>query len=344
MSALTSVTGSRPPSSPQRFSATKAHRSPVRAVAAAPAFEARVAGAPVVLLPVYPTLAVRDASPLADFELPGGAPAIAGGVAIVEPSERLARSAARRTSEETWVCDIERSLHGACSIGDPLLLHRCLRVHVASPRPEAYGRRVARRRCEPGLARKQLCPAHCRNADPSRCGRRHGHREARRHRLTLRLLRLPAVPQKTIDALVRWIPAETITLYVTIISISNTSLSKNQAFAILLVCLVINVGTVWSIAVHRAVQTLDPGRNWFSEFPTHVPCLGNHAQQRRPFRLGLGDPRLLAPATLVLGSVAWRRRDHRDRCRHCFPYRAAEPRAASRPDSAVVMRDGNDPV
>ena len=79
------------------------------------------------------------------------------------------------------------------------------------------------------------------------------------------------VPQKTIDALVRWIPAETITLYVTIISISNTSLSKNQAFAILLVCLVINVGTVWSIAVHRAVQTLDPGRNWFSEFPTHVP-------------------------------------------------------------------------
>ena len=79
------------------------------------------------------------------------------------------------------------------------------------------------------------------------------------------------VSQKSIDALVRWIPGETITLYAAIISISNTSLSKNQALAILLICLVINVGTVWSIAVHRAVQTLDPGRNWFSQFPTHVP-------------------------------------------------------------------------
>ena len=79
------------------------------------------------------------------------------------------------------------------------------------------------------------------------------------------------VSQKTIDALVRWIPAETITLYVAIISISNTSLSRNQALAILLICLVINVGTVWSIAVHRAVKTVDTGSNWFSQFPNHVP-------------------------------------------------------------------------
>jgi hypothetical protein len=79
------------------------------------------------------------------------------------------------------------------------------------------------------------------------------------------------VSQTSIDAVVRWIPGETITLYAAIISISNTSLSKNQALAILLICLVINIGTVWSIAVHRAVQTLDPGSNWFSQFPTHVP-------------------------------------------------------------------------
>ena len=118
------------------------------------------------------------------------------------------------------------------------------------------------------------------------------------------------VPQKTIDALVRWIPAETITLYVTIISISNTSLSKNQAFAILLVCLVINVGTVWSIAVHRAVQTLDPGATGSVSSRLTSPC-GRSRSAAPPFRVDLGDPRLPAPAALVLGSVGRRRRHHR---------------------------------
>ena len=79
------------------------------------------------------------------------------------------------------------------------------------------------------------------------------------------------VPQNTIDALERWIPAETITLYAAIISLRNTSLSKNQAGGVLAICLVVNIATVWSIAVHRAVQTLNPGSNWFSQFPNHVP-------------------------------------------------------------------------
>jgi hypothetical protein len=81
----------------------------------------------------------------------------------------------------------------------------------------------------------------------------------------------PGVAQSGVDALVRWIPAETITLYAAIISLSNTSLSKNQALVVLLICLVVNVAAVWSLAVHRAVQRLSPGRNWFSQFPTHVP-------------------------------------------------------------------------
>jgi hypothetical protein len=79
------------------------------------------------------------------------------------------------------------------------------------------------------------------------------------------------VPQNTIDTLVRWIPGETIVLYGAIISLSNTSLSKNQALLVLLICLVINIAGVWSIAVHRAVQTLNPGSNWLSQFPTHIP-------------------------------------------------------------------------
>ena len=148
------------------------------------------------------------------------------------------------------------------------------------------------------------------------------------------------VSQKSIDALVRWIPGETITLYAAIISISNTSLSKNQALAILLICLVINVGTGWSIAVHRAVQTLDPGRNWFSQFPTHVPVWEIALSSVALFRLDLRDSRLLAPAALVLGCVARRRRDHRHRCRHCFRRRAVEPLAAGRPDAAVVTSQG----
>lgn len=79
------------------------------------------------------------------------------------------------------------------------------------------------------------------------------------------------VSQNSVDALVRWIPAETITLYAAIISLSNTSLSKHQALVVLLICLVVNIAAVWSLAVHRAVQRLSPGRNWFSQFPTHVP-------------------------------------------------------------------------
>jgi hypothetical protein len=79
------------------------------------------------------------------------------------------------------------------------------------------------------------------------------------------------VPQNTIDALVRWIPAETITLYAAIVALTNTSLSKNQAGGVLIICLIVNIASVWSLAVHKAVQTVTPGSTWLPQFRDHIP-------------------------------------------------------------------------
>ena len=87
----------------------------------------------------------RDATqtPAAAFELPGSAPAIADCAAIVvEPSERLARSAARRTSEERCACAI---WSGACTTPDPSAIHR-RSIGFAPDAP--LGRSRAARRCE----------------------------------------------------------------------------------------------------------------------------------------------------------------------------------------------------
>lgn len=79
------------------------------------------------------------------------------------------------------------------------------------------------------------------------------------------------VPQNAFDALARWIPTETLTLYAGLVAVLNTTLSTNESLAVLLICIFADVVYVWTIAVHKVVATVREGQTFFSEFPKHVP-------------------------------------------------------------------------